>query len=399
MLGELGRGGFGVVYHAEHVQRGNRVALKTLPTGLDSKHHLLEDAERLHKFRHEFRRMADMSHPNLVGMQTLEVDGGQWFFTMDLVHGVDYLSYVRPQGNLDESRLRATLPQLISGVMALHGQHIVHRDLKPGNVLVNDDSHVVILDFGLVAELQERTDITRSGHFAGTPAYAAPEQSSERSTAAADWYALDVMLYEALTGTLPFHGSWIQVLEKKRKEDAPRLVGREDVPQDLAQLADDLLARDPQQRPDALAISKAVSASTAQLPSRRQGDQLLVGRDAQLANLEQSRQRLVDQREPSIVFIQGRSGEGKTSLADHFLRPLRRHRELAILSGRCYDRESVPLKALDSVIDELCTYLRARKDDAAGLIPNDIRMLAHLFPVLRRVDAVARAAGDQLPIL
>jgi serine/threonine protein kinase len=94
--------------------------------------------------------------PTIGGM-----DGIQWFFTMDLVDGVDFLDYVRPGGELDEARLRSALPQLVSGIMSLHGQHVVHRDLKPSNVLVRDEGQVVILDFGLVVEIQQWTDEKR----------------------------------------------------------------------------------------------------------------------------------------------------------------------------------------------------------------------------------------------
>lgn len=394
LVRELGRGGFGIVYEAIHTQHGNRVALKTLPTELGKTHDSPEAAERLHRFRLEFRRMADISHPNLVGMQTLEVDGSQWFFTMDFVQGVDFLSYVRPDGKLDEVRLRATLPQLVSGVVALHGQHIVHRDLKPANVLIDKEGHTVILDFGLVAELRDQSDQNTFLGFAGTPAYAAPEQFSEHLTAAGDWYALGAMLFHALSGELPFSGSWAEVLEKKRSQNAPSLVGREGVPDDLAKLTSDLLARDPLQRPDALTLSKAVSGGDSQLPAKRHEGQLLVGRTDQLAALEQARQRLIRRQSANTVFIRGRSGEGKTTLAEHFLAPLRQSQSLAVLSGRCYDRESVPLKALDSLIDDLCELLQNNKDKAAGWIPDDIRMLAQLFPVLRREPSISQAVGN-----
>ena len=147
LIRELGRGGMGVVYEARHRETGNQVALKTLPTG---GHGQEVNADKLYRFRKEFRRLSEINHPNLVGMQTLEVDGDQWFFTMDVIDGTDFLSYVRPGDQLDESRLRDALEQLARGVLALHRRGIIHRDLKPSNVLVADDGTVSILDFGLV---------------------------------------------------------------------------------------------------------------------------------------------------------------------------------------------------------------------------------------------------------
>ena len=93
---------------------------KTLPMSLDGQPESSRDAERLHRFRREFRSLSDINHPNLVGMQTLEVDGGQWFFTMDLIDGVDFIDYVRRGGQLDEARLRKVVKQLVRGIMALH---------------------------------------------------------------------------------------------------------------------------------------------------------------------------------------------------------------------------------------------------------------------------------------
>src|SRR5262249_35115256 len=114
LVGELGHGGMGVVYEAVHLQRGHHVALKTLPS---------VDGAALHRFKREFRALADVNHPHLIGLHTLEADGGQWFFTMDLVAGTSFLKYVRPGGRLDEARLRSALGQLVTAVMALHARH------------------------------------------------------------------------------------------------------------------------------------------------------------------------------------------------------------------------------------------------------------------------------------
>ncbi|MDA1230981.1 MAG: serine/threonine-protein kinase [Planctomycetota bacterium] len=264
LLRELGRGGFGVVYQARHLKRGDVIALKTLPANQDGNFHPHNDAERLHKFRREFRSLSEINHPNLVGMQTLEVDGSQWFFTMDLVDGVDFLEYVRPGNRLDEQRLQSALTQLVSGIFALHERGIAHRDLKPGNVLVADSGHVTIMDFGLVAELQRQTDQTmsmQSRQFTGTPRYAAPEQNSGIRTTASDWYALGVMLYEALTGEPPFKGTHVELIVKKQTEDAPRLTRHPNVRQDLAVLVDQLLQREPDRRPTAKAMAQALNTA------------------------------------------------------------------------------------------------------------------------------------------
>ena len=104
-------------------------------------------------------------------------------------------------GVLDEVRLRSALTQLASGVMALHGNHIIHRDLKPSNVMVARGGHLMLLDFGLVAELDALGVPLSINNGAGTPRYMAPEQAASRPvTTASDWYAVGVMLYEALAG-------------------------------------------------------------------------------------------------------------------------------------------------------------------------------------------------------
>jgi tetratricopeptide (TPR) repeat protein len=387
LVGELGRGGMGVVYEAVHRQRGDHVALKTLPT---------VDGAALHRFKREFRALADVNHPNLVGLHTLEADGSQWFFTMDLVDGIDFRSYVRPGGVLDEGRLRAALAQLVTAVLALHGRHILHRDLKPSNVMVTADGHVVVMDFGLALELDGAGPTSHSQErVAGTPAYMAPEQAAGgRLTAASDWYAVGVMLYEALSGRLPFRGPLLRLLQDKQRLEAPPLDDAA-VPGDLAALCVGLLAREPQRRPDALALARAVAVCPQPASSAAsQPGQGLVGREQHLAALQEAYRGLQREHQPQTVFISGRSGEGKTALGEHFVGPLRQDKRLAVMSGRCYDRESVPFKALDTLIDALSTYLRSLPEtEAALLMPDDIGLLTQVFPVLQRVEVVARA-GD-----
>jgi eukaryotic-like serine/threonine-protein kinase len=392
LIRELGRGGMGVVYEAVHISRGHPVALKLLPE---------VDGSRLYRFKREFRSAAGLSHPNLIGLHNLEADGDQWFFTMELVEGTTFLEYVRPDGRLDEARLRPALAQLVMGVMALHGHHIIHRDLKPSNVMVTPEGRVLILDFGLVLELQEGNPWKTADNFAGTPAYMAPEQiMSGALTPSCDWYAVGTMLHEALAGTLPFQGSVGEILQAKMNDDPPGLPRDAAIPSDLAAISRRLLARDASARPDAFEIAKRVASGLGQAPaiaSHGPSTDRLIGRESHLRALDVAYRSLEEGGEPQTVFILGRSGEGKSTLAEHFLAKLRAGRRSVVMAGRCYDRESVPFKALDALVDALASYLHALPEvDAALLMPDDVGVLARVFPVLQRVQVVARAGGGKL---
>lgn len=425
----IGAGGFGVVYKALDRERNTRVALKLL-------RHFAPKS--LYRFKQEFRALADVSHPNLVTLYELASDGDEWFFTMELIDGVSFLRYVRddrgPDGGFksdhvtstssesgrffegegrDESgsgdalttalnldRLRDALPQLGDGVLALHAAGKLHRDIKPSNVLVSRDGRVTLLDFGLVKELA----IDQTNTVAGTPAYMSPEQAAGLPLAeASDWYNVGSMLYEALTGCLPFSGSPLDVLRQKETSEPPAPIELvPGIPTDLDALCRDLLRRDPARRPSGAEVRRRLKGgSRGDTPPAPPPPSVapFVGRKKELEALWDAF-RTMKQGRTVTVSVRGGSALGKTALVKRFLEHLRQEDEAAvILSGRCYERESVPYKALDSLVDALSQHLRRLPSaHAEALLPHDIFALVRLFPVLRQVGAVARARRAILEI-
>ncbi len=182
LVRRLGSGGMGVVYEVRDRDRDEVVALKTLRW---------TDPSAIYRFKREFRTLADIAHRNLVTLYELFGERDQWYFTMELVRGGEFLEYVRP-GGLDVPRLRATLLQIAEGLVAIHAAGKLHRDLKPSNVRVTPEGRVVILDFGISVDAIRGYDrhATREEGVWGTAEYMAPEQGDGEATPASDWYAL-----------------------------------------------------------------------------------------------------------------------------------------------------------------------------------------------------------------
>jgi hypothetical protein len=408
VLGLIGSGGMGVVYEAFDRRQGNRVALKVL------KH--LEPAALL-RFKQEFRALADVNHPNLVGLRELVHEGGRWLVAMELIDGVDFMRWVRPghvtrqaetltsdpgqpegetsassvpAATLDVDRLRAALHQLGTGVAALHALGKLHCDLKPANVLVTRSGRVVLLDFGLVTELEDDGRSRASDTVAGTAGYMAPEQGeSSPLTEASDWYAVGSMLYEALTGRRPFLGGGLQMLMARSTTDpTPPSRVAADVPEDLEALCMELLRREPLSRPSGTEVLRRLGARH-DVAHTRAGSMPLVGRGREWGVLEAALASAT-RGKPVCVVVRGRSGMGKSTLVRRFLNDV--GDRAVVLAGRCYERESVPYKALDSVVDALCRHLlRLPAEESKQLVPRDAAALVRVFPVLRRVGALARA--------
>jgi hypothetical protein len=302
----------------------------------------------------------------------------------------------------DEDRLRSAFVQVVRGVSALHDAGKLHGDLKGSNTMVTGNGRVVLLDFGLATsrtpeELYETTEQSISG----TPAYMSPEQAAgQPTTEASDWYSVGVMLFEALTGRLPHEGRFVELMARKREEDAPSpaefVAG---LPSDLQALCIDLLSRSPQNRPSSSEILRRLEGAAVEGPPlpRPVRTEAFVGREPEL-------RALIDAFEathagPVCVHVHGVSGVGKTALVRHFLAQLHERREAVVLAGRCYERESIPFKAFDSLIDSLARHLRRLAPlESERLMPRDARVLGRLFPALLRVEAVATAPWRQLDV-
>jgi serine/threonine protein kinase len=440
----IGKGGMGLVYEAFDRERQQRVALKTL---------LNSSPAALYLFKQEFRTLADVHHRNLVRLYELVVgEDGRVFFTMELVNGTDFLTYVQKvegqgppadpsSGPQDEptrreqwadgseqrikrarrvpddralkpspsdiERLRLALGQLVEAVRALHAAGKLHRDIKPSNVRVTPEGRVVVLDFGVATELSRFVDenLQEGGEMVGTARYMAPEQAlNEGPTAACDWYSVGVMLYEALVGSPPFVGSAFDVLKMKSMLDPPPPGDCvEGVPDDLDQLASALLLRAPELRPSGPEILQRLGVRQSLRPVPTPAPVVdvattIVGREAPLRALRDAFE--VARTGRSItVLVGGPSGMGKSTVVQHFLDELVERGEAVVLRGRAYERESVPYKGVDSVVDALSRYLMRLSDREDSLtLPHDVWALARLFPVLRRVPSIASmeepVAGD-----
>lgn len=305
------------------------------------------------------------------------------------------------RGAWNDERGRAALAQLAEGLSALHDAGKLHRDIKPSNVLVTGEGRVVILDFGLITELWP-TGIHRDQHaIVGTPAFMSPEQSLGRAlTPASDWYAVGVMLYMALTGKLPFDGAPLQLLVAKQRSDPPPPSAHLEVPADLEALCMDLLRRKPEERPGGEEILRRLGGGATTGRSRTLLPRAaFVGREAHMGALRDGF-LAARQGRPSAVILHGASGVGKSALVQAFVHALRRDEpDALVLAGRCFPRESVPYKALDSVIDELSVYLQQlHAARVAVLMPRGTDALVRIFPVLRQIESSAPESLRPHPI-
>ena len=243
ILSELGRGGMGFVYKAEDLKLKRQVALKFLRSDV------LEDEEHKERFLREAQAAAALDHPNICTVYEIDEADGQTFLSMAYLEGETVKEKIAERPLKLEEALDIAI-QTAQGLQAAHEKGVVHRDIKSANLMVTPQGQVKIMDFGL-AQLAERSQLTKTATILGTPAYMSPEQARrERTDRRTDIWSLGVVIYEMVTGRLPFEGERQEtVLYAIAQEDPEPITAlRVGVPTELDFIVSKAMAKDAGER-------------------------------------------------------------------------------------------------------------------------------------------------------
>jgi len=255
ILSPLAAGGMGEVYRARDARLGREVALKVLSESL------AQDPQRLAGFEREARMAADLNHPNIVTLHSIEEANGTRFLTMELVEGQPLSEQIGSKG-IAPQRLLEIAIALADALASAHAKGIVHRDLKPANIMVTGDGRVKVLDFGLAKIAQDAeqgtaqgatiaSPVSVAGQISGTAPYMAPEQvRGESADARTDLFSFGIILYELASGRRPFAGDTFVDIGSAIVRDSPEPLPkiRTDLPKEFVSLVDRCLEKDPRRR-------------------------------------------------------------------------------------------------------------------------------------------------------
>jgi serine/threonine protein kinase/tetratricopeptide (TPR) repeat protein len=390
IVSRIGVGAIGELYKAMDETRGTFVALRTLRTVSRGAGESL---------RQHFGSLKNVRNPGLVSLGELDTVDGLWFYTMEFVEGESVLEYVRPRASpkpmaasgepLSELRLRSALTQLVRAVHALHGAGLVHGQIEPEHVRVTPQGRLVLLECELTGSRDGRASEQRL--LSALP-YVAPERLEDAPKApSSDWYSVGALLFHALAGSPPFAGSGADLLEQKQRI-APGLPPGNHA-SDLAQLARDLLAIDPDARPEYDEIRERLGIVNEHEPRPSQSWSLLsetapfLGRRRELGLLAEAFER-TRHGAVSTLCLYGESGLGKRTLASQLARKLRNeYPHLVHLTGRCDPEGPRGFRGVSGVVDALSRYLSQQDASAvATLLPPHADLLPRMFPSLSRIS-------------
>jgi serine/threonine-protein kinase len=305
----IGRGGMGVVYLAEQLRYGRKVALKVLAPELTA------DAMFRERFEQEWRTAARIEHPNIVPIYEAGEADGVLYIAMRYVQGIDLGALLATERQLDADRSLALLGQVAAALDAAHAQGLVHRDVKPANILIAsgagaEGDHAYLADFGVAKQAHTRSGLTQTGVFVGTVDYAAPEQIEGRSVdGRADVYALGCVLYQCLSGFRPFEkDSEVAMISAHLFEPPPSLHARRpDLPSELDAIVARSLAKSPDDR---YGTCRELVAAAREAVGRRRAAATVVGTAAAAAAPTATPTR-VDEGLAESVPPRGATGAGR----------------------------------------------------------------------------------------
>jgi serine/threonine protein kinase len=264
ILGVAGRGAMGMVYRARHLGLDREVALKVIAAELS------EDREFRIRFQREYEAEVSIRHPNVVRVYGAGAKDGRLYVTMQYVEGSDLAALLAGGRRLPPPLAAKLIAQVADALDAAHARGIVHRDVKPANVLIEGSGeamHCILTDFGLMKNVNASVaPLTKAGSFLGSCDYAAPEQLlGERIDARVDVYALGCMLYQAVTGQVPFPRSVSAATMLAHMDEPPPTVTEQapDAPPGLDAVVKTAMAKDPDERyPTAGALGRAALTAT-----------------------------------------------------------------------------------------------------------------------------------------
>ena len=245
LLDPLGKGGMAFVYRARDLVLERLVAVKVLREDFS------RDQAFQERFRQEAKAAANLSHPNIVTMHDFGLDDGQLFLVMEYVPGTDLKTLIKQHGRFNPEEAVPLLVQACAGIGYAHRAGLVHCDVKPQNMLVTPDMRLKVADFGIARALATIHPDEQSDVVWGSPQYFAPEQASGGAPSpASDVYSLGIIMYEMLTGSLPFQATTATDLARLHVEEVPPLLSEKiaDISPILEQILVKVLSKEPSQR-------------------------------------------------------------------------------------------------------------------------------------------------------
>jgi len=266
----IGEGGMANVYLAHDTILDRNVAVKIL------RGDLADDEKFVRKFQREAISASSLAHPNIVEMYDVGEDNGKYFIVMEYIDGKTLKSLIKKRGSLIVHEVIDIMLQLTSAIACAHDSYIIHRDIKPQNVMILDDGIVKITDFG-IAIATNATELTQTNSIMGSVHYLPPEQANgSGATIKSDIYSLGILMYELLTGKVPFKGeSAVEIALKQMKEKIPSVRKfNSDIPQSIENIVIKATAKNPKNRYDS--VSEMYEDLKTALEEEKQNEERVV---------------------------------------------------------------------------------------------------------------------------